>query len=64
MRITRLLSHMNVVGFRQYALQLLTFLNKEILGVDGGLKALKQLPVVKEWNKFGEVEKEVGQEAN
>lgn len=35
-RIKRILAHLNVVGFRQYAIQLVNFLEEEIYGEKGG----------------------------
>lgn len=36
MRIQRILCHLNVVGFRKYAINLVDFLEKEIYGEEGG----------------------------
>ena len=35
LRIRRILAHLNVVGFRRYAIQLVRFLEKEIYGSEG-----------------------------
>ena len=43
MRIERILSHWNVVGFRQYAIEFVKFLEKEIYGPNGYRAFLKQM---------------------
>ncbi len=38
LRIRRILAHLNVVGFRIYAIELVNFLEKEMFGAIGGYK--------------------------
>jgi hypothetical protein len=43
MRIERILSHWNVVGFRLYAIEFVKFLEKEIYGPNGYRAFIKQM---------------------
>lgn len=36
MRVRRILAHLNIVGFRKYAIQFVNFLEKEIFSFKGG----------------------------
>lgn len=46
MRIERILSHWNVVGFRQLAIEFVKFLEKEIYGPHGYKAFLKQMVIL------------------
>lgn len=44
LRVRRILAHLNVVGFRLYAIELVNFLEKEMFGEIGGYKKFMDQP--------------------
>jgi len=57
LRISRILSHMNVVGFRELAIKFVDFLDKEVSHNSNAplkmLNSLKYNPLL-EWKKYGQ----------
>ena len=56
LRMRRLLAHLNVVGFREYAIKLVRFLQKES-EKNGFLHNIREV-VIEVWSKYGEIDEE------
>ena len=55
LRIRRILAHLNVVGFRELAIKVVNFLQKEVEKKDSGLGYIKRV-VMETWSKYGEID--------